>query len=281
MIGFLKRLFRKSSQQPSNQSAATDGYSNFAFVLLTELHLPDARELERVFPTYAPSRVTMRVKTPTKSQDVEGLELLLSTGERCLVVLFPIPVPGGEADEAFDRSFSAVRGKSWNVPSHSAQLLVTFSGPRDSSPIQQLSRFTAVLASILKCSPSPGVYWGNAGATHDAEFFLKIAEPSDAKLNLMLITGLSRAKESDGRVSLLSRGMAQFDLPDLLLVTTPELYDQAIWVFFDLLSYLIDYGKPIPEGHTVGTDENQRLPVRYVPSPIDPKKTVWHIEYVQ
>jgi hypothetical protein len=37
-------------------------------------------------------------------------------------------------------------------------------------------------------------------------------------------------------------------------------------------------GKALLEGDTVGRTAEEKLPVRYVPSPVDPKQKVWRVE---
>jgi hypothetical protein len=62
------------------------------------------------------------------------------------------------------------------------------------------------------------------------------------------------------------------------LVAPKSAGKDALATFFDLLAYLAERGEPLPEGDTVGRSADERLPVRYVPSPIDPGKTVWRVE---
>ena len=77
---------------------------------------------------------------------------------------------------------------------------------------------------------------------------------------------------------MLSLGMAQLDLPDLLLIA-PESPDNAtLETSFDLLAYTARNGKALPEGDTIGRNADERLPVHYVPSPIDSNVKVWRVE---
>ena len=49
-------------------------------------------------------------------------------------------------------------------------------------------------------------------------------------------------------------------------------------MMFDLLTYLANRGVAIPDGDTVGRSADEKLKVRYVPSPIDESKKVWRVE---
>jgi hypothetical protein len=93
-----------------------------------------------------------------------------NTGERSFVALMPVAVPRGEADQAARFSLSSFRDH-WTLPPHCAHLLVTLHSPTESPPKVRLSRLTSLLAAVTKVSPAVGVYWGDAGATHDPEFW--------------------------------------------------------------------------------------------------------------
>jgi Domain of unknown function (DUF4261) len=49
-------------------------------------------------------------------------------------------------------------------------------------------------------------------------------------------------------------------------------------MFFDSLSYVTQRGEPLPDGDTIGREGGERVPVHYVPSPLDKSKQVWRIE---
>ena len=128
----------------------------------------------------------------------------------------PVPVPNHEADEAARYSVSGLGGR-WKLPPHKAHLAVV-SGLGGGGPLESLGAFTSILAAVVEASPSVGVYCGNAGATHHPKFFRELAREHDARSRLPLWIGVSIAREADGRLSLLSLGMKQLELPDLLLV---------------------------------------------------------------
>ena len=128
---------------------------------------------------------------------------------------------------------------------------------------------TSLLGAVVKASPAVGIYWGEAGATHDAKFFLETAREQDVALRLTLWTGVSVGREPDGRLSLLSLGMKQLNLPDLLLIAPKSAGNSALEPFFTFLAYVADRGEPLPEGDTIGRSETEKLPVQYVPSPLD------------
>jgi len=72
--------------------------------------------------------------------------------------------------------------------------------------------------------------------------------------------------------------MKQLNLPDLLLVVPRSASNDALGTFFDFLGYVIELGKPLPDGDTLDRTADERLPVHYVPSPLDSSKKVWRVE---
>ncbi|MBN1550142.1 DUF4261 domain-containing protein [bacterium] len=262
------------------QSEKQDGgLNNLAFVLLSEARLPGAEAITLAFSDFAAPGEELRAEA-FDSEDSNGdkiISLTLSTGEKAFVALMPVPVPDGEADQFAQFSLSRFRN-NWRLPPHNAHLLITFHVPADNPPIVELSRFTSLLAAVIKASSAVGVYWGDAGATHDSEFFTSVASDRSVASRMMLWSGVSIAHENDGRLSLLSLGMEQLRLPNLLLVAGKNSEDIAIETMYDLLVYIAKRGEPLTEGDTVGRTEDERLPVHYVNSPVDSKKKVWRVE---
>lgn len=77
---------------------------------------------------------------------------------------------------------------------------------------------------------------------------------------------------------MLSLGMKQLNLPDLLLIAPKSSGNSALEPFFTFLSYVANRGEPVPDGDTIGRSETEKLRVQYVPSPLDQKTKVWRVE---
>jgi hypothetical protein len=185
-----------------------------------------------------------------------------------------MPVPNGEADGGYEFSVASL-SDDFDPPSHRSHLVVTMHLDSDRSPVEAQTLFTRLLAAVVESSDGVAVYWGEAGATHPAQFFLDVANASE-DLWIMLWTGISRANDGPGRVSLLSLGMKQFGLLDLM-VSAPVGGDPLTFML-DMLTYCIQRGANIPDRDTVGRSANEKLRVRYEPSPINPELNVARID---
>jgi len=112
-------------------------------------------------------------------------------------------------------------------------------------------------------------------ATHSpARYRQAVHDLDDA---MVVWCGVSVAGDGQ-RFSLLSRGMWQFDLPDVEL-TTSDGSMQAVATLCDVLGYLARDGRRLPAGDTVGRTADEQVPVRYQPSPIDPGVEVMRLDF--
>jgi len=214
------------------------------------------------------------VDASSAADDPAALHIRLGDGDEVLAMPIAAPVPHGEAEEAARFSVSVLSSEE-PLPSHATHLIVTMLGQARPLDVDRKLRFTRLLAAIVQSTGAVGVYSGAAGATHPAPFFVELARDTD--LPLLLWTGVSLAGD-EARLSLLSLGMAQFELPDLLLETPRAMGTDALGFFFDLLEYVLTRGAAIPDGETVGRTPDERLPVSYVPSPIDPSRQVFRVQ---
>jgi hypothetical protein len=273
----------EAPQPPQKPQKAPQEKLILAFVLLSEPKLPKGEAIERAFPAYAAKGQTLvyrpekHEKPDPKRKPEEGDALVLDVdGDRAALMMIPSPVPKGEADEAARYSISGLNGK-WKLPPHKAHIIVTIPAARGDA-VTRLSALTSLLAAVAEVSPAVGIYCGDAGATHDPKFFRTMAAGGNVfPSRIMLWNGVSIAREGD-RYSLLSLGMKQLDLPDLLLIVPPARADDAITFMMDLLTMVVRDGKALPEGDTVGRSATEKLPVHYVTSPVDPKAKVWRVE---
>jgi hypothetical protein len=206
--------------------------------------------------------------TPVASFVVGGRDVLH-------VGVMPAAVPDGEADDAARFSVGAL-GTGWTLAEHRAHLVVVLQEQGVRPPFEGMTLFTRLVAAVTRASDAVAVYWGDAGATHDARFFVEVA--SDGALPVLLWTGVSAAVDEDDRLSLLSLGLRQLGLPDLHLTAPREIGNDALPFFFDLIAYAARKGAAVPAGDTVGRNPGERLRVRHEPSPLDPDDTVWRVD---
>jgi hypothetical protein len=236
-----------------------------AFVLTTTRRLPTRAAIDAAVAEY--DELAPATWLDTSSADTLALE---AGGVAVMAALVPAPVPNGEADAAAEHSLAAVAGK-WALPAHTAHLACMLR--QGDSGLAELVRFTRVVGALARAAGAVGVYWGEGHVTHHPELFIELAR---SELPLPLWVGVSVAKRRGG-VELLSIGMKQLDLPELLL-TAPKAGPRVLELFYELLAYVARRGEALPEGDTIGHAETQHLTVTYGPSPVEAGAQVWRVQ---
>ncbi len=240
-----------------------------AFVLTPHAVLPDDGTLIDAYYRVAPNG--HEVRSGERSGDAVTT-LVVERAGRAYVTATPAPVPGGEAERSAIFGVSTL-GRAW-TPVHAAHFVVSVEAAR-LSRLEQLLLLTKVAAAVADSTGAIGVYWAGGQATHPTEWFVDGARRLE--LPMRLWCGVSVAADPH-RVQLLSLGMAQLGLPDLLLNAARIDGGPALDTFFDLLASLTHRGAPLEPGHNVGRAASVPIPVRYQPSPIDPSVQVWCVD---
>ncbi|MEW6432774.1 MAG: DUF4261 domain-containing protein [Myxococcota bacterium] len=236
-----------------------------AFVLTTSKRLPSQAAVDAAladYPGVGPATWFGRAEHDTLTFEAGGVEVMAA--------LMPAPVPNGEADAATEHSISGVTGQ-WTLPAHTSHLICMLR--QGDSGLAEMVRFTRIVGALARASKAVGVYWSEGHATHHPELFIELA---GSDLPLPLWVGVSLAATKKG-VELLSIGMKQLGLPDLL-VTAPEMNANVLEFFYDLLAHVTRRGEALPEGDTVGRSEHEHFAVTYVPSPVEPDVKVWRVQ---
>jgi hypothetical protein len=194
-----------------------------------------------------------------------------------MIAFMPIAVPDGEAEAVEERSVAVLKGGPRPKP-HEAQLVVMFHGSSAQEPLAAASRFIKLVAAVAEASSAVGVYWGQAGVTHEASYFCSTALRDDDAERVSLLIGVDRSSEADGRTTLRSTGLELLGLPEFLLVSNPKTESDPTSFYLNVLTYLADRGEGIADGETVGRTAEEKFVVRRVPSPTDPRREVMRVE---
>lgn len=250
-----------------------------AFALLPETIDVDGNALAAAYRALWPDHPPFALDTtPAAPDESDNVATLTGPQGELHVAPMPVPVPGKEAEEAAQFSL-AFLGEEPAIPphqAHQAHLIIAYFPADGLTLVQQMQTFTRLVTAVLLQTEAPFVHWTSAGVTHPTDFFADAARSHD--LPIMLWTGVSLAQTVDARHSLLSLGMSQFKLPDLLLTAPLDEGSEAVEYFFNLLSYVVGRGQAIEEGETVGRTPDERVIVRYEPNPLDNDKQVFCVD---
>jgi hypothetical protein len=185
------------------------------------------------------------------------------------VAYMPAPIPEGEADSAARYSLGAFGTEAKWRP-HVAHLTVALAGIEGKASIETVTCFTRAVAAVAQAAEAYGVYWGSGNVAHDAAFFISGAEE---EVPLLLWSGVSIARGAS-EVSLLTTGLRQFGVPELMVVAKPGAGNEALAYLFDLGGYVVQRGEAIPDGDTVGRTAEEKMRVEYQVSPFNEAEQV-------
>jgi Domain of unknown function (DUF4261) len=203
----------------------------------------------------------------SNEQTEEGVVSIDTRHGSLLVVQMPAPIPNGEADAAAKYSLSRFSSEAKWRP-HTQHLLVTLR-TKDKT-VETVRAFTRAIAGIVQLVNAVGVYWGNGHVAHDADFFVSAA---DEDVPLMAWSGVSMAREGKD-VSLVTTGLRQFELPELMVRAGGTQGNEALAYLFDLASYIVQRGEALPDGDTVGRTASEKMRVKYETSPFEPSQQI-------
>jgi hypothetical protein len=221
------------------------------------------------------------------SWDARGL--LTAGGATVQLAVTQGPVPNAQAETAAFLSPSSINGR-WRLPSHQAHLEVSLHGvapvsgrgllgalssPRPASSLEQLGAFTRAVAVVTQAAGALGVFWSAAPVTHAPDFFIAMAREA---LPLPAWLGVSVTPEDDARTSVLSFGMGQLGLPELLVCAARDEAEDAVDFFYSALAQVAERGTAPEEGETVPRSLLSRPKARYVTSPVDEKARIWRLD---
>ena len=277
-MGFFS-FFRKSGRVELPQLEAPTNH--LAFVLLKSPFSFELPALQEVLRNLGGPTIESVPDGESDGGD-DGIEVHMVNLEgigKAIIGLMDFPIPNGEAEASFPYSMSSL-GEEAVLEDYQAHVMVTLmSDGTTKSKMEVMTAFTSLLAAICEVTPSIGVYWGNAGATHTASYFKDLARDPDSASQMMLWSGVSRAPEKGGKVSLLSMGMEQFGLPNLYMISPMTDVSEIFGRFFDLLHYLVTRDEAIPDGDTIGGSAEERIQVTYIKSPANDGSVVWRVEF--
>jgi hypothetical protein len=249
----------------------TDKRTRLIVVALAERALPTPEAVCTAYVENFPEAGPLRVDAERTSPDTLALR---SPNSTFFIGLMPAPVPAAElADPA---------AAAWYWPEAAATLkrhrahAVVSAESTTLDPIDLMLTLSRVVAALAACSSSLGIYVGGAKLVHKVDDFVSetvTATREQLPLYLWLRFDLADAglgthgddlrASTPGPLSLMTTGLAQFELMELefapSLLDPQTLMDRA----FNIAHYLLDHGAVLSDGHTIGTSADERFRVRH------------------
>ena len=255
----------------------------FAFVCLASDRAPlpgalEAKLAERL--KVNPAEVSKLEKIPGEKAAKLGNEVSsVKVGKiEVLIARAGFPIPKADLDYACMNSVFWP-GAAQVLAKHSSHLIVTVIGEFP-SPIEEGLFLTRAIAACTESYDALGVYWGSATVVHSPEFFRKYADSAstDDPPLLLWVGFLRSAGEKEGTTSFFTRGLDTFGRMEIEVVDSDRKPSEIFERVADLASYLLKNGNIVEDGHTIGSDKDEKIRVRHEDSVLDRKGKVLRIE---
>jgi Domain of unknown function (DUF4261) len=243
-------------------------------VALAERRLPTSEAVCAAYVANFPDVGPLRVDAEHSSADTLALRTPTSS---FFVGLMPAPLPASElADPA---------AAAWYWPEAAATLkahrahAVISASSETLDPIDLMLTLSRVASAVAASADALGVYVSGAKLVHKIDDFVsETASATREQLPLYLWLRFDLSEVTAGALSLVTTGLAQFELMELEFV--PSLLDAQTLMdrAFNIAHYLLDHGAVLSDGHTIGTSADERFRVRHGASQRPDHAPVYRIE---
>jgi hypothetical protein len=253
---------------PDSIAAASSGIG-LGFVLTSTAGDLDPAAVLAAYAKLAPTGPAL-LASPSEEPGI----LTFTLGDAvAAIATMPARIPGTEVEDGMQLSVTRLLSP-WRLE-YGAHYMVTALGPVELPPRERMRAFHRLLAAVAIAAGdrTRGIYV--QGLTHEPGLYLESVRTYEDPT--LVWFGVSVVREGD-RMSVLSLGMPFVNLPDVLVTASLDRPGEVVGQVFDILSYLVARGKAIPAGETAGFTPDRGYPVRYVPSPINPKVEVMAID---
>ncbi|MGB9688757.1 DUF4261 domain-containing protein [Thermogutta sp.] len=164
------------------------------------------------------------------------------------------------------------------VKEHTAHLVVILPEPPQ-DPLERYIILTQITAALAQITDSVAVFWPRALLVHKPEDFINSArQMGPGQFPLELWVGFHGEVDEDQTLTLFTRGMAAFSLPEIEVYNTRQQPQFVYERVYNIAYYLLENGPVIHDGETVGMNEDERYKVRIGPSRLEPRIRALQVE---
>lgn len=224
-----------------------------AFVLVERAEPPDPAELTRRAKAFGYTLVHEAASSSPATYSI-------ADGGILMVMVIDAPHP-----DVSKMAPSIVAPSSEDLQRARAHyIVVLMDGP--TSPRDEDIMLARLTTAVVRSSPAVAAMLGHGICFHRAEFFAETVEAEEG-LPLLVCVDITRAPEPDGRMSMLTHGLARHGREEFF-VTASQRGKGALDFLISMSRWMLtDPSKMLPTGDTVGRSAAEKLVVQRVPDP--------------
>lgn len=158
--------------------------------------------------------------------------------------------------------------------------IISSMSPEADSESAQLFLASAFAQAVAAQTNALGIYVGGAYSVWSpAQWEENVLLSSPEEPPYMLWFGLKWLSGSEGAYTIVTMGLPAFGKMNIELESRGSDGRDAAGVVADFARYLVTSDVTVADGDTIGSSEDQRIKVTYGPSIVDPKATVYRLNY--
>ncbi len=236
-----------------------------AFVLVAPAGMPDESKLV--------DKALELGWSLTPSSEDAGESLAFDIADGGTLTVFQMPIPHPDAAELSRGLTSPDPDEAAAAPAH---LVVVVSGQDGRTVRERDMRAVKATAAVTAACTCAGAMLGHGTVMHRAAVFSGLdAEDVESGLPVIACLDVTLAAEGNGRVSLLTHGMARYGREELFVQCAEAEMSGGIDFTYTIADWLLSTpDKHVPTGDTVGRSPDEKIPVERVSSPVEPAETV-------
>lgn len=209
--------------------------------------------------------------------DGNTASLKLKDGELVLGNM-PAPIPWSDLEGPCSTSI-LWKDAAQEIKEHEMHIIVTLLS--ELNEVEQSVLLTKATASVLAATDAAiGVYWGNSSLVIPKNIFIDFATeilPSGPPVHIWV--DFRVGWETESRSSGFTQGMEALGHMEIEAQGSPEKPGDLRQRLHDLAAYLIQNGRVIRDGDTVGQDAYEKIRVIFSDSAFGHNKRVMRLEY--
>ena len=164
------------------------------------------------------------------------------------------------------------------IDKHTAHLVVVLPEPPQ-DPLERYILLTQITAALAQITDSVAVFWPRSLLVHKPEDFINSArQMGPGQFPLELWVAFHGEIEEDQTLTLFTRGMAAFSLPEIEVYNTRQQPQFVYERVYNIAYYLLENGPVIHDGETVGMSQDEQYKVRIGPSRLEPRIRALQVE---
>ncbi len=242
-----------------------------ALVALNDPHLPAESRLWEALRELRPEYQVSQV------EHKEGALVCHLDGDLAAVLLMPRPIPWAQL------ALSCAGAWYWPqaaeaLRNHTAHVLVAVQ-PEAADRLKAAMALTALAAAVAHSTEAAGVYWSANGLVHSPEAFITYTRQMTREaLPLLLWIQILLRQEADGTYSVYTTGLREFQQMELEVRGSQRDREYLLARIFDIVHYMLEKNPVLRHGETIGTTQEEKIPLTIGPSTLDPNTEVIHLE---